>query len=733
MQKLKKYKIIAVIIAVIAIPLVYSYFYLDAFWDPYSKLDNLPVAVVNQDKGTAINGENRNLGKEITDRLGKDKSLKWVIASESDAKSGLEDRRYYAVINIPGDFSENISTAGNSEKSQGVLIYNVNEKRNYLASQVLNRVTLEFKDEISNDVTKEIVGTLLDQIKSVPDDLKKLDDGLNQLRDGAGKIYEGTNGLVNGQKSSVDGLQALNKGLNDTKKGSALLAEKSGELSDGANRFHQALSGSKDIASLLTGSKDFSDGISRLNSGVSQLNTGVSLIAPKVTEMQKGMSDLDKGLQSFTSGLNNYVESVNKAAEAQDNMGTAIVKYAKSHPDALNDPNFKAVVEALEASSSGSEQLKLAGSQLTASGKNLADGSGKISAGITQLSGGMGSLSKSIGTLAAGSNQLAGSYPVIDQGIRKTIKTAAETSGQLSVGALAISHGNSQLSDGILKLKDGGNRLLDGSDKLYAGAKQLQSGMGDLKNGISEAGSSVSSSLLKAGDELNGTDGLKEYIADPVKLTEKKLHGIPDYGTAFTPYFVSLSLWVGALMMFFAIYLDPDVKFRRLAKESRGLLRYAAYSFIGIAQALILDIVLLAVLHLQVANTFLFIAASIVISLSFTSIIRFLLTQLKDVGKFAAILLLILQLTSCGGTFPMELVPHFFNVINPFMPMTYSVNTLKEVISGISNGYLVQNLLILVAIMVVFTILNLAASKLRLGNLLADSGEAGRLSEEASA
>ena len=102
---------------------------------------------------------------------------------------------------------------------------------------------------------------------------------------------------------------------------------------------------------------------------------------------------------------------------------------------------------------------------------------------------------------------------------------------------------------------------------------------------------------------------------------------------------------------------------------------------------------------------------------------RFLLVQLRDVGKFLAILLLILQLTFCGGTFPMELVPDFFNVLNPFMPMTYSVNALKEVISGNDYGYLTQNIVVLAAIALAFLVLNLVSSKIRLGKLLADSKE----------
>ncbi|MHB8064488.1 MAG: YhgE/Pip family protein [Ruminiclostridium sp.] len=709
MQKIKKYKIITVVFAVIVIPLVYSFFYLDAFWDPYSKLDKLPVAVVNQDSGALINGKSRNLGTEITDRIKTDKNLKWVVTSDSDAKEGVENRRYYASIYIPSDFSKNISTAGDSEKSQGTLIYNVNEKRNYLASQVLSRVTLEFKDEISKDISNEIVGTLVDRIKGVPNDLKTLDDGLKKLNSGTTEIYEKTGELINGQEQFNTGISALNKGLSDANEGSKALSSGTLKLSNGASQFYKSLSeGSKNISDLTNGSADFSAGLSTVNDGLNKLNTGVGQLSQATGELDKNMSTYSQGVRAFADGLDTYVDTVNKASDTQAAFVSSLVKYTASHPEALKDPNIQAIMNTIQASKTSPEQAKKAGEALVSSNKSLAEASEKIAAGITQINTGVNSASQNSALLSGGANKLKASYSQINGGINQvgsSIIEAATKSKELALGALSVKAGVAQLSGGIAKASDGSQSLSDNAIKIYDGEQKLKSGLGELKDGISQASEGVSSSLSDSANELNSTEGLKEYVSEPIKFTENKVNGIPDYGTAFTPYFVSLSLWVGALMMFFAIYLDPDVKFRRTAKKSRGLLRFASYSLISIAQALVLDVVILNVLHLQVKNTGLFFLASIVIALSFTSIMRFLLVQLQEVGKFIAIILLILQLTSCGGTFPMELVPDFFKVINPFMPMTYSVNALKEVISGIDYGFLTQNLLVLGVIASVLTLL----------------------------
>lgn len=727
MQKLKKYKIIAVIIAVIIIPLVYSFFYLDAFWDPYSKLDYLPVAVVNQDSGATINGKEKNLGKEILDKLESDKNLKWVITDETDAREGLNNRKYYASIYIPADFSKSISTAGDAEKIKGGLKYNVNEKRNYLASQVLSRVTLQFKDEISKEISQEIVGTIVDQIKDLPSSLHELDAGLKELNSGADTIYEKTGELLDGQKKFNTGMKSLNDGLQDAANGASQLSAGAGKLNAGALQFYQTLSGGTEKVSQLTnGASQVASGLSSVSDNLSKINSGTGELSRSTEKLSQGMTSYNNNMQVFTAGLNSYIESVNKAADAQTDMAVLIAQYTKAHPEALKDQNIQTLLKTLQASQSVPEQVKKAGETLNTSGKALASGASQMTQGTADLNTGINTVSINLNLVASGTDKINTAYGQINNGINNiadSIKTASEKSKALYEGTIQLKAGSSGLAAGILKAAEGSGQLNGSTEKLYDGEKKLYDGMKELSSGISKAGRGVSDSLLDADSRLNGTDGLKEYISEPVELNEQRINSIPDYGTAFTPYFVSLSLWVGALMMFFAIYLDPEVKFRRVSTNSKGFLRFAGYTLIGTAQALVLDIAILNGLHLQVKNTGLFILVSIIIALAFTSIMRFLLVQLRDVGKFIAILLLILQLTSCGGTFPMELVPDFFNTINPFMPMTYSVNALKEVISGIDYGYLAQNLVVLGGIALVFLVLNLVVSKLRLGKVLADTKE----------
>ena len=265
----------------------------------------------------------------------------------------------------------------------------------------------------------------------------------------------------------------------------------------------------------------------------------------------------------------------------------------------------------------------------------------------------------------------------------------------MNAGAQALDSGASALSDGT-------TTLLGGAQEFGSGVIKLRDGSVQLKDGLQTAKTGVDDNLTNVRDQLKPLSGLDSYAADPVNVNTNAIDPVPNYGTAFAPYFLSLSLWVGALIIFFGIYLDADEKFRLLSRRSdRRVIRSFSYLVIGLLQALLLALVLQFGLGLQINHPLAFYLACCLVSMVFIAIVQLLIVFLKDVGKFLAIALLILQLTSCGGTFPMETVPKFFNILYPFMPMTYSVGLFKDTISGTGAIGLDRNSLVLIGILVV--------------------------------
>ncbi len=705
LSTMKQFKKYAVIVAVILIPLVYSFFYLDAFWDPYSKLQDLPVAVVNEDQGADINGTPKNLGKEIADHLQSDRNLKWVITNHNDAKDGVENRRYYAEIVIPKDFSSNIASADKDSKTQGVVVYEPNEKRNFLAGQVLNRVMLEVKDNISKDITKEIVSNMVVEVRKMPEDLKELEDGLGKIADGAKTLQSGIGELKDNQKLFNDGLGALNNGFSDAKAGAQKLEGGSKTIAGGLQEFYSKLSaGSTQIQQLIQGSHQFNAGLQTLDGGMKQFGTGISAVKGGAGELSKGTAEYTANMKAFDSGLNLFLDSVGKSAQANKNVADYMTAYVKAHPEAMNDQNIQGILSIYKQSQGSAEQLQNSTQKLKSSSAALLQGAQKLEEGSRKVAAGTDLLEQNSQKLTQGSAQLAQSYGQIQQGVQSvsgSMVTAAQNAGLLASGAGELNNGLTALNQGIDKLAAGSSELNANAGKFMDGEQKLYEGAGDLQKGANDAHQGVADAIVKANNEMGKLNGMDEFAAQPVKLKEDKLNPVPDYGTGFAPYFMSLSLWVGALMMFFGIYMDPKVRFK-FETNSYGFENYLRYSLLGVVQAIVLGYVLQTGLHLQVKNTAIYYLTCIIISLSFVTVMQFLIVNLKDIGKFLAIIILILQLTSCGGTFPMELVPKFFTVLNPFMPMTYSVNALKEVISGIDYSYLYKNLLVLAVVGGVF-------------------------------
>ena len=263
-------KCTALIVGVIVIPLAYSFFYLDAFWNPYSKLETVPVAVVNEDNGAMINGKFQNLGNKMVDTLKDKKSLKWVFTDSKDAKDGLQNSsKYYAVITIPNDFSKNISTAQTTDKQPATITYSSNEKRNYLASQILHSATLQLEEQVRSQVTEEITGELTDKLNEVPGQLNTLNNGLTQLGTGAKDLNKGLGKLYTGSQTMTTNLNTLTGGLNQAHQGTQ-------KMNTAMAQIPTLISG---VAQLNTGAQQLSNGLTQADSGADQLNSGAAALS----------------------------------------------------------------------------------------------------------------------------------------------------------------------------------------------------------------------------------------------------------------------------------------------------------------------------------------------------------------------------------------------------------------------------------------------------------------------
>ncbi|MBL3796759.1 YhgE/Pip family protein, partial [Bacillus cereus] len=285
-QIIKSKKILIPIIAVLFVPILYAGMFLWAFWDPYKQLDDLPVAVVNLDKGAVFDGKPIEVGKGLVDNLKDNTSFKWEFVSEKEAKRGMEGRKYYMLVRIPDDFSSNATTLLKDDPKPLNLEYIPNESLNFLSSQIGGTAIEKIKGEVSSTLTKTYAEKMFDSIQDVS---KGLADGA----EGANKLHDGSSELHDGSSKVTDGLHTLQGKSGEMKDGVQKLADGSNKLVDGSGKVTVGLN-----------TLNSKTGIGKLVDGSGKVTAGLNTLNGKTGELQTGIGKLVDGSGKVTAGLN---------------------------------------------------------------------------------------------------------------------------------------------------------------------------------------------------------------------------------------------------------------------------------------------------------------------------------------------------------------------------------------------------------------------------------------------
>lgn len=623
-MKEKKFFNYVIIAAVLIIPFMYSFFYLKAYWNPYGEgnIDNIPVAIVNNDEG--------DNGEKVITNIKNSKKLKISTVSDEEASDGLYNKKYYAVITIPKDFSESMESASTTNKKHATITYAPNQKSNYLASQIINNVVSAVEKNLDNTVNSTIVDSLASTIKDVPSKLETISNGFEQLEEGTTKLQDGSNSLANGTNSLKSNYEEFNTGI-----------------------------------------KNIKDGIETLNSSTANFSS----LSSGLNELVTGAANLKAGNDQFSTGFNAYVSGVNTALNYTDSLVTLI--NASICPKVQNNTATKEEIKMCAIAQGMSTPSEKTGNTTTInylkiSGQKLQNANTSVSAGINELN-----------------NKVTPLLSVNDK-----IK-------QLQGGVNTLLNGANTLYDSSLQIRNGIATLNDGATTLNAGIKTLNSSVKGAKE-------ELNTNITTTKEEVKKVDNLSDYSKEPVTVKTKAVNEISSYGTAFSPFFISIALWVGCLMMYIVLYYDKEERFKKLSISNKNRLqRTLCYHGLATLSAIILGILLMTLLNFEITNIFLYFISIILVANTFMAIIETLIINFKDIGKFIALILLVLQLAAAGGTFPIETVTKGFRFLNPILPMTYTINLLRESLVTIEKSLLTKNILVVVAIMIVFMSINI--------------------------
>lgn len=670
-------KIAIPVFAVLFIPVLYTGMFLWAFWDPYDKMEDLPVAVVNLDEGYEYNGDNLNVGDEFVKKLKENPQFEWKFVSENDAKQGLENNDYYMMIEIPENFSEKATSLSGSEKEKPELIYTPNAGFNFLAAQIGGTAVDKMKESLSNELTKTYAEVMFGQVEQLAGGLEQAAEGSNQVTDGLEKASSGSGELAAGMTEKTPQIKELesgaalfnskmtefDSGIDQLLAAHKKLAAGTGELNTGAQSLKSGLS------KVTAGSEKIKDGSLALKGGAEKLAAGAGSLASSVNEW-------DAGAEKATAGSKQVEQQINNLIQNQSNMSDEEIAASLKQIAAISG----GVNNGLDGLTAATGKIAGGANELSAGAKKLSDSQTAVAKGSEQLHNGQLKLVDGVGQLASGQAK-----------VNAGTQTFQSKLGEAAAGSQALLDASGKLADGTATVSSGWQEVTGHVNEIHDGEQKLLEGSGQLSSKLSEAAD-------KTG-ELDPDSEMFERIANPVSVKTKSFSDVPNYGTGFAPYFLSLGLFVGALLMSIVFPL------RDKAGEPRSGFGWFASKFsflaaVGVVQALIADAVLLFGLNIEVSNLPAFIGLSVITSLTFLALVQLLVTVLGDPGRFVAIIILILQLTTSAGTFPLELIPDGLQIFNTWLPMTYSVSGFKAVISSGDMNSFTFNVWVLAGFMV---------------------------------
>lgn len=691
---LKNKKILIPVLAVLFIPILYSGMFLWAFWDPYGQLSDLPVVVTNQDKGAIFEGEELELGNELVDRLKKSDDFNFKFMEKEKAYESLENQQYYLLIEIPENFSENATTLLDYKPKKLELKYVPNESYNFLASQIGGTAIQQMKAGIAEKVSETYAETMFTKIEELAGGIGQASDGAEKLSQGSLELKDGTETLHEKLSELASKSIEFNNGVKTVQSGTADLAAGMESLANGLRQLeegHQELS---------LASRNAAEGSGDLVQGITETRLGMEKAANKLPDVISGTTELRQGAESLAGSLQSWQTQAGKVSEGVSMLEEKLQIILSEMP---NESQERMELEAALSS------IKTGTSELSGYAGELSQGASELSSGLESLNQGQIELQSGINTLAEGSAKLEnGAKQAADgqQQIAAGMNTFHEKLSVAAAGASDIVQGSMKLTGGLDQLSDGTNKIVKGTGQLEEGSGQLVKGTAEIHDGNSELAEKLSQGSSEA-SSINADENTFNMMANPVEVKSEKLNEVPNYGTGFAPYFISLGLFVGALMISIVFPLREPAVVPRSGVQW-FLSKFAILGGIGIIQGLIAAFVLMAALGLEVQSVPLFLLFSIVTSLTFMALIQFLVSAFGDPGRFVAILVLIFQLTTSAGTFPLELIPNFLQPFSAFLPMTYTVQGFKAVISSGNLAFMWQNVLILVGFAFIFMIGSLA-------------------------
>ena len=687
---------LAIAIGLCFLPSLYAWFNIFSNGDPYSNTGNIKIAVFSDDEGYILSdGTYKNMGDDVLKELEESSSIDWTFVKSADELTdGVESGKYYAGLMIEHDFTEKMYTVFDSDFAHPSIKYYENEKKNAIATKITDTAVGTLQTSINKKFIETVASTIFENTNSVSsgiddrENVTTLRDKLGSLRDNL-ITYSETIAALN------DGNELL---LNTLEESGENIAELSLDISIASDNFKNAqTSFSAARTSLNSFSIQLTNTLDEITLSLNKISNDLSS-ATLASDTQNAVNSLSKVSDDTAVILTQLIILKNMLA---DNIlsgsvstgnnggdGTIIPSERPSIEISAELPNLESAyitITVIEASVTQISNAVAVLAQQSAGNGVLTES--MINNVISEITDVLESCSKQINDLKNSyNNSLAPQLTNLNDSIEQMLLNVNDIMSSLE----------SALNDAGLIITGVENTVGDATDSLVQVQEVLYRVIEKLDNVINWMDTADDSEKITMVTQFLGGDPetYGEFFGEPVNVVTEAVYPVDTYGSAVTPFYTILALWVGGtvLVSLIKVHAQP-VGLTGVKSYHLFFGRYLMFFVLGQLQAAIVVWGDIHLLHCQVLNPFLFWVVASIASFTFTLLIFSLTISFGDIGKAIAVIVMILQIAGSSGTFPIELLPQVYQNIYIFFPFPYAINAMRETVAGMYEATYITNLL----------------------------------------
>lgn len=671
-----------VVVFLIVLPSIYTWFNVIGFWNPYENTGNMRVCVVNEDK--SVEDEtlgHLDLGAQIIGELENNDQLGWSFVDREEAMREVESGEAYAAIVIPEDFSADMTTILSGDFQRPQIEYYVNEK----LGPVAPKITDTGATTLDTTVNDAFVSTVSATVASTIDE----------------KLAESKGDLETAKGSAVSKLEQGSSGVADAREALSNLATSADEAIGKVDLAKQSLSDAKNAAVLLSSSLGQASAITgEVNTGLVTFSTSMGTVLDHgSTLLSQTSSQTNSAIGQTANGIVAAAGSVDAALE----RGQAVVQenaqiigvlrtLQQSLPDGEGKQAIGNVISDLETKNAQSQQtldgLATLSSDTSALATSVSDASGSVDTAVQQTLGAVDGYRSTLSTTT---------IPAISSGLGDMGTAANGLSTTVSNQVLLIDQTSAVLDDLKTTLGLSADALRQ-TDELLSG---LQGDLDTMKTDLAALGTSDALGDLVGEDGID-SEKIADFMLSPTQVETEELYPLNAYGSAMAPLFINLTLWIGVFMLMVIMRIEvDDESVRNLSITQRFFGRWLLLAIMVSLQAIVCCAGCLFI-GVQTTNAPAFFLTAVLCSLAYLSIQYTLSTTLQHVGKALCVILVFVQIPGATGLYPIEMTPSFFQAVYPLFPFTYGIGAMRETISGFYDGAWMHDAGILLLFLVVF-------------------------------